>query len=230
VKRSCKRSFFFYFFERLCLNNSMHTAKKRHKGYKQYLGFTIIEVMIVLAIVGLIMLIVFLAVPPLQRSSRNTDRKNYETLVYSEMQEYYNQNHHMPGVAGSFSTFDTVEVCKFLKTLPRVDSTATCSSSTASYTSAYGGTFNANCVTIQAGSYTICYQNHMSVDHGYIGPTDQISIMLAHWCNEGSHTDPSQPAWYPVAGNDSTVTRFAIWTNLEGSNRSSCIDNYAGTF
>lgn len=39
-------------------------------------GFTIIEVMIVLAIAGLIMLIVFLAVPALQRSSRNTSRKN----------------------------------------------------------------------------------------------------------------------------------------------------------
>lgn len=39
-------------------------------------GFTIIEVMIVLAIVGLIILIVFLAVPALQRNSRNTQRKS----------------------------------------------------------------------------------------------------------------------------------------------------------
>jgi prepilin-type N-terminal cleavage/methylation domain-containing protein len=39
-------------------------------------GFTIIEVMIVLAIAGLILLIVFLAVPALQRNSRNTQRKN----------------------------------------------------------------------------------------------------------------------------------------------------------
>lgn len=38
-------------------------------------GFTIIEVMIVLAIAGLIMLIVFLAVPALQRNSRNSQRK-----------------------------------------------------------------------------------------------------------------------------------------------------------
>ena len=39
-------------------------------------GFTIIEVLIVLAIAGLIMLIVFLAVPALQRNSRNTAVKN----------------------------------------------------------------------------------------------------------------------------------------------------------
>ena len=38
-------------------------------------GFTIIEVMIVLAIAGLILLVVFLAVPALQRSQRNSARK-----------------------------------------------------------------------------------------------------------------------------------------------------------
>ncbi len=38
-------------------------------------GFTIIEVMIVLAIAGLILLIVFLAIPALQRAQRNTGRK-----------------------------------------------------------------------------------------------------------------------------------------------------------
>ena len=48
--------------------------KKLNKSNNK--GFTIIEVMIVLAIVGLIMLIVFLAVPALQRNSRNTNRKS----------------------------------------------------------------------------------------------------------------------------------------------------------
>jgi prepilin-type N-terminal cleavage/methylation domain-containing protein len=39
-------------------------------------GFTIIEVLIVLAIAGLILLVVFLAVPALQRNSRNTTYRN----------------------------------------------------------------------------------------------------------------------------------------------------------
>jgi prepilin-type N-terminal cleavage/methylation domain-containing protein len=39
-------------------------------------GFTIIEVMIVLAIAAVILLIVLLAVPALQRNSRNTQRNN----------------------------------------------------------------------------------------------------------------------------------------------------------
>lgn len=48
---------------------------------KQQSGFTIIEVLIVLAIAGLIMLIVFLAVPALQRSSRNTQRESDASKV-----------------------------------------------------------------------------------------------------------------------------------------------------
>lgn len=42
---------------------------------KSQKGFTIIEVMIVLAIAGLILLIVFLAVPALQRNQRNSARR-----------------------------------------------------------------------------------------------------------------------------------------------------------
>ena len=39
-------------------------------------GFTIIEVVLVLAIAGLIFLMVFIALPALQRSQRNTQRED----------------------------------------------------------------------------------------------------------------------------------------------------------
>lgn len=55
-------------------------------------GFTIIEVLIVLAIAGLIMLIVFLAVPALQRNSRNTQRKNDVSRVGTAANEYVSNN------------------------------------------------------------------------------------------------------------------------------------------
>ncbi len=55
-------------------------------------GFTIIEVMIVLAIAGLILLIIFLAVPALQRNSRNTQRKNDVSAVLGGITEYSNNN------------------------------------------------------------------------------------------------------------------------------------------
>lgn len=55
-------------------------------------GFTIIEVLIVLAIAGLILLIVFLAVPALQRNSRNTQRKNDVAAVLGAAAEFSNNN------------------------------------------------------------------------------------------------------------------------------------------
>jgi prepilin-type N-terminal cleavage/methylation domain-containing protein len=55
-------------------------------------GFTIIEVLIVLAIAGLIILIVFLAVPALQRNSRNTQYKNDAASLLSAASEFTNNN------------------------------------------------------------------------------------------------------------------------------------------
>jgi len=55
-------------------------------------GFTIIEVMIVLAIAGLILLIVFLAIPALQRNSRNTQRSNDVGALVGAISEFTNNN------------------------------------------------------------------------------------------------------------------------------------------
>lgn len=50
-------------------------------------GFTIIEVLIVLAIAGLIMLIVFLAVPALQRNQRNNARNSDASRIAAGINE-----------------------------------------------------------------------------------------------------------------------------------------------
>lgn len=55
-------------------------------------GFTIIEVLIVLAIAGLILLIVFLAVPALQRNSRNTTAKNDVAAALGGISEFQGAN------------------------------------------------------------------------------------------------------------------------------------------
>jgi prepilin-type N-terminal cleavage/methylation domain-containing protein len=55
-------------------------------------GFTIIEVLIVLAIAGLIILIVFLAVPALQRNQRNTRRRNDAAHLLGLVNEYSTNN------------------------------------------------------------------------------------------------------------------------------------------
>ena len=55
-------------------------------------GFTIIEVMIVLAIAGLIILIVLLAVPALQRNARNTSLKNDASAISAGVSEFKSNN------------------------------------------------------------------------------------------------------------------------------------------
>ena len=55
-------------------------------------GFTIIEVVLVLAIVGLIMLMIFIAWPALQRGQRDTARKNDANTVASAISSYRSNN------------------------------------------------------------------------------------------------------------------------------------------
>jgi prepilin-type N-terminal cleavage/methylation domain-containing protein len=55
---------------------------------KRQQGFTIIEVLIVLAIAALILLIVFLAVPALQRNSRNNSRNNDAARLAALVNDY----------------------------------------------------------------------------------------------------------------------------------------------
>lgn len=61
-------------------------------------GFTIIEVVLVLAIAGLIFLMVFIALPALQRNQRDTARKNDASTIASAVTTYVSNNR------GSFPT------------------------------------------------------------------------------------------------------------------------------
>lgn len=55
-------------------------------------GFTIIEVVLVLAIAGLIFLMVFLALPALQRSQRDTQRKNDASRLRAAITDFQSNN------------------------------------------------------------------------------------------------------------------------------------------
>jgi len=69
-------------------------------------GFTIIEVLIVLAIAALILLVVFLAVPGLQRSQRNNGRTNEASSLAAQITDFIGNNQgNLPGYsAGTFSS------------------------------------------------------------------------------------------------------------------------------
>lgn len=59
---------------------------------KQQKGFTIIEVVLVLAIAALIFLMVFIALPALQRSQRDTQRKDDLARLISQVTNYESAN------------------------------------------------------------------------------------------------------------------------------------------
>lgn len=72
-------------------------------------GFTIIEVVLVLAIAALIMLMVFVAWPALQRNQRDTQRRNDVSRVMSQLEQYKtNNNGNYPtSSSGGLGTFVT---------------------------------------------------------------------------------------------------------------------------
>ena len=66
-------------------------------GQKQR-GFTIIEVVLVLAIAGLIFLVIFVALPQLQSSRRDTQRRSDFNKLYGLLTEFAaNHNNTYPG-------------------------------------------------------------------------------------------------------------------------------------
>jgi len=74
------------------------------KKLKSDKGFTIIEVLIVLAIAGLILLIVFLAVPALQRNNRNTQRKSDVSALLGGIAEFSANNNGVVPTAACYAT------------------------------------------------------------------------------------------------------------------------------
>jgi len=76
--------------------------KSKQQSQKMTSGFTIIEVVLVLAIAGLIFLMVFVALPALQRSQRDTQRRNDMSRVDTSLVQYQtnhsNQSNNLPNV------------------------------------------------------------------------------------------------------------------------------------
>ena len=75
-------------------------TKENTKGKK---GFTIIEVVLVLAIAGLIFLMVFVALPALQRSQRDTQRRQDYADLLSSVNSYLTNNNGSLPADGSYT-------------------------------------------------------------------------------------------------------------------------------
>ncbi len=80
-------------------------------------GFTIIEVVLVLAIAGLIFLMVFIALPALQRSQRDTQRRDHMARFLSQMNQYQANNSGRVPVTrnGANYTFNDTFITQYLQ-------------------------------------------------------------------------------------------------------------------
>jgi prepilin-type N-terminal cleavage/methylation domain-containing protein len=80
------------------------------KAHQKEKGFTIIEVVLVLAIAALIFLMVFIALPALQRSQRDTQRKNDLSRATTAITNYTSANR------GALPTLDDTFISQYLTT------------------------------------------------------------------------------------------------------------------
>lgn len=94
-------------------------------------GFTIIEVVLVLAIAGLIFLMVFIALPALQRTQRNTQREDDMARVISAVNDFQtNNNGKTP-----FNVGGTDTLVKFVTRYLDSECTGTQANNTTNFTS-----------------------------------------------------------------------------------------------
>lgn len=91
--------------------------KQNQRNKKSAQGFTIIEVVLVLAIAALIFLMVFIALPALQRGQRDAGRKNDVSTAVSALQTYLSNNR------GNFTSINTTTFQKYIDRLSQYEPT-----------------------------------------------------------------------------------------------------------
>lgn len=176
-------------------------------------GFTIIEVLIVLAIAGLILLIVFLAVPALQRSARNTQRKNDAAAIGGAVANYISNNSGtLPATVGSDANTTLLDLCS-------------AGGSTQSGTVAC--TANTNLETAKVGYYgsKALWINNNTAGSATVTPT------LAAAGSSGSTTTVSTNSVLIITGQDCTPTLntrtaaiYYVTENASGNGNLLCLE------
>ncbi len=127
-------------------------------------GFTIIEVLIVLAIAGLIIVIVLLAVPALNRNSANTTKRSDATKTLGAVGEFAANNNGGIPVAG-----DVVS----LTTLAKLSSGTTISSTIPS----------AKTITVLPTNNEIMIATGVAC---VVNPTNTTGVMFGEFCKRTS--------------------------------------------
>lgn len=179
------------------------------KFTKNNKGFTIIEVMIVLTIAGLIMGIVFLALPSLQRTQKDTRRTNEINRFKADMEAFsVNNNSRYPFMPTSGTTlaWDTTNYCnKYWTSLNLQDPSV--------------GAYSCDTTSLPLGTCGVTAPNECS---GTLNTpaAGKIQIITDAKCSSNKAIGASS-----TTGGDATNMRqYAIMVRMERGNYT-CVDN-----
>lgn len=197
-------------------------------------GYTVIEVLIVLAITTLILLIVFLVVPTVQRNARNHSRKVVVNYVAAQLEEYKNVHQHYPGEGGAHNGSNYVEMCDFASNYVAdyFGSSLACSPT---ISNPGAGLDDRNCVYTEGRTnFSLCFRYRPTTNHHATGDYDDIYVMVGHWCNRGDHykaADAGAPVTSEYGGDGVTASlrAYVVYTPLE-SLTPYCVDSDISSF
>lgn len=171
---------------------------------EEYRGFTLIEILIVIAIVGLILLVIFLVVPTMQRSARNHNRKAAVGYTSASLNEYKATQ----GVYPLTASQD--ERTAFVNGLKNNGPT--------------------KLFEIVYGTNYLSHQYPYDSPGGPYDAIDEVIIIPAHRCNRNGSVGPGDVD-YPaeaIAPGDTNYNAYAVYTLLEartGVPRAYCLDS-----
>lgn len=168
-------------------------------------GFTIIEVLIVLAIAGVILLIIFLAVPAANRAARNHTRRLAVDATAAQLNEYFASHEHYPQTPTSDDRTAFSDALKAHGETSIMDKIRYADILTGSHEYPF---------TLADASSAL----------------DELSIQQGHRCNRTAGIGAGDTD-YPLitaGNNDKDYYTYAVWTPIELANSKVaiyCIDN-----
>lgn len=147
--------------------NQVKKAKKESTG-----GFTIIEVMIVLAIAGLIMTIVFIAVPALQRNARTSQRNADASYILGAVNECLTNKNGIVGSCdqdteiGVFLDTARLKALSTTITITTVGQTAPLTAAGAPIDTTWRVSYNTNCNADGSSATVVGNPRQMAIMYG----------------------------------------------------------------
>jgi prepilin-type N-terminal cleavage/methylation domain-containing protein len=208
------------------------TFKTKNRRKFKESGFTIVEVLIVLAIASIIMTIVLLTVPALERERRNYARKHYAQQVLSQLIQFQTENDGILPDCGSAATpaicaMAPSEASKFLTSyLPPSSIDDYSAATTASVdTSFCHGQANPS----QSAVYCWDDQSAFYISHSLVPSQGQLIIVAQHFC--GTHT--GSPPYGDLNIKDTSAgatggnpeNEVSVLIGLEGGLGYYCVNN-----